>query len=72
MLIDEFVNNFLLLISDLMLYKAGIIDISLYLLYIYIFIYAYIYTHNIEMGIPAHLTCLLKNLYAGQEATVGT
>ena len=23
-----------------------------------------------EMGIPEHLTCLLKNLYAGQEATV--
>ena len=23
-----------------------------------------------EMGIPNHLTCLLKNLYAGQEATV--
>ena len=23
-----------------------------------------------EMGIPAHLTCLLKNLSAGQEATV--
>ena len=25
-----------------------------------------------EMGIPDHLTCLLRNLYAGQEATVGT
>ena len=24
------------------------------------------------MGIPDHLTCLLTNLYAGQEATVGT
>ena len=23
-------------------------------------------------GIPDHLTCLLRNLYAGQEATVGT
>ena len=23
-----------------------------------------------EMGIPEHLTCLLRNLYAGQEATV--
>ena len=22
-----------------------------------------------EMGIPEHLTCLLRNLYAGQEAT---
>ena len=25
-----------------------------------------------EMGIPHHLTCLLRNLYAGQEATVTT
>ena len=25
-----------------------------------------------EMGIPNHLTCLLRNLYTGQEATVGT
>ena len=25
-----------------------------------------------EMGIPDYLTCLLRNLYAGQEATVGT
>ena len=25
-----------------------------------------------EMGIPDHLTCLLKNLYACQEATVTT
>ena len=25
-----------------------------------------------EMGIPDHLTCLLRNLYAGQEATVST
>ena len=24
------------------------------------------------MGIPDHLTCLLRNLYVGQEATVGT
>ena len=24
------------------------------------------------MGIPDHLTCLLKNLYSGQEATVRT
>ena len=23
-----------------------------------------------EMGIPDHLTCLLRNLYAGQETTV--
>ena len=25
-----------------------------------------------ETGIPVHLTCLLRNLYAGQEATVST
>ena len=25
-----------------------------------------------EMGIPGHLTCLLRNLYAGQDATVRT
>ena len=25
-----------------------------------------------EMGIPDHLTCLLRNLYAGQEATFRT
>ena len=25
-----------------------------------------------EMGIPDYLTCLMRNLYAGQEATVKT
>ena len=25
-----------------------------------------------EIGIPEHLTCLLRNIYAGQEATVRT
>ena len=25
-----------------------------------------------EMGMPDHLACLLRNLYVGQEATVGT
>ena len=30
------------------------------------------YCDNEEMGIPDHLTCLLRNLYAGQEATVRT
>ena len=25
-----------------------------------------------EIGIPDHMTCLLRNLYAGQEATVRT
>ena len=31
-----------------------------------------IFTRHKEMGISDHLTCLLRNLYAGQEATVGT
>ena len=30
------------------------------------------YTLLIETGIPDHLTCLLRSLYAGQEATVRT
>jgi len=25
-----------------------------------------------EMGVPDHLTCLLRNVFAGQEATVRT
>ena len=25
-----------------------------------------------EVGVPGHLTCLLRNVYAGQEATVRT
>ena len=25
-----------------------------------------------EVGVPDHLSCLLRNLYAGQEATIGT
>ena len=29
-------------------------------------------SHIKEMGIPDHLTCLLRNLYAGQEETVRT
>jgi len=29
-------------------------------------------TKKTKMGIPEHLTCLLRNLYAGQEATVRT
>ena len=28
--------------------------------------------NSLEMGIPDHLTCLLRHLYAGQEATVRT
>ena len=30
------------------------------------------YAKFFEMGIPDHLTCLLRNLYAGHEATVST
>ena len=30
------------------------------------------YGKFLEMGLPDHLTCLLRNLYAGQEATVRT
>ena len=30
------------------------------------------YGKFLEMGIPDHLTCLLRNLYTGQEATVKT
>ena len=30
------------------------------------------YEKFLEMGIQDHLTCLLRNLYAGQEATVRT
>ena len=30
----------------------------------------YYYLLDKEMGIPHHLTCLLRNLYAGQEGTV--
>uniref|UniRef100_A0AC11DJ61 Uncharacterized protein n=1 Tax=Ovis aries TaxID=9940 RepID=A0AC11DJ61_SHEEP len=32
----------------------------------------WIYRASVPMGIPDHLTCLLRNLYAGQEATVRT
>ena len=31
-----------------------------------------LWKHLKEMGIPDHLTCLLRNLYAGQEAPVRT
>ena len=33
-------------------------------------VWAYLLLLLQEMGIPDHLTCLLRNLYAGQEATV--
>ena len=37
-----------------------------------VYIHTYIHTYMKEMGIPDHLICLLRNLYAGQEATVRT
>ena len=37
---------------------------------IYIYIFVYMWKILKEMGMPDHLTCLLRNLYAGQEATV--
>ena len=43
-----------------LLLSATTPDLGLYL----------IYKQQLEMGIPDHLTCLLRNLYAGQEATV--
>ena len=55
--------------------------IYFYFFYFLFFIYFYYFIlldHNKlwkilkEMGIPNHLTCLLRNLYAGQEATVRT
>ena len=36
------------------------------------FLNIYVYLLFKEMGIPEHVTCLLRNLYAGQEATFGT
>ena len=35
-------------------------------------VWAYLLLLLQEMGIPDHLSCLLRNLYAGQEATVRT
>ena len=35
-------------------------------------VWAYLLLLLQEMGIPDHLTCLLRNLYAGQEATART
>ena len=37
------------------------------------FVLSYALWKNLkEMGLPDHMTCLLRNLYAGQEATVRT
>ena len=53
----------------------------MHIIHIYLQVYHYFYKANDcvdhnkleilkEMGIPDHLTCLLRNLYAGQEETV--
>ena len=45
--------------------------VALYILIFDIFVLRYQCVLK-EMGLPDHLTCLLRNLYAGQEATVRT
>ena len=40
--------------------------------YIFLSIEEFLWKILKEMGIPDHLTCLLRSLYAGQEATVRT
>ena len=45
---------------------------GLFILLVLTIIWTVCRTLKIEMGIPDHLTCLLRNLYAGQEATVRT
>ena len=63
--------------------EAEVLDISQFQKNIYFCITDYAKTfawvdHNKlweilkEVGLPDHLTCLLRNLYAGQEATVRT
>ena len=61
----------------------GLVFPSLFYFYLFfiiylLFIFIFIVDHNKlwkilkEMGMPDHLTCLLRNLYAGEEATVRT
>ena len=58
--------------------KAKEFQKSIYLCFIdYAKAFDYVDHHKLwkilkEMGIPDHLTCLLRNLYSGQEATVRT
>ena len=56
---------------------AGNKDDALLTFYLLVFNFPIVFQHERqtilkEMGIPDHLTCLLRNLYAGQEATVRT
>ena len=54
--------------------KARVPEKYLFLLTDYVKAFDYVDKTNcgefLEMGIPDHLNCLLRNLYAGQEATV--
>ena len=47
-------------------------DVDIWILCIFWILTLYLWKILKEMGIPDHLTCLLRNLYAGQEATVRT
>ena len=64
-------------ISCLITEKASEFQKNIYFCFIdYIKTFDYVITTNWkirkEMGIPEHFICLLRNLYAGQEATVRT
>ena len=57
--------------------KERVPEKYLFLLYDYAKAFDYVDHNKLweilkEMGIPDHLTCLLRNIYAGQEATVRT
>ena len=57
--------------------KARVPEKHLFLLYFYARAFDCVDHNKLwkilqEMGIPDHLTCLLRNLYAGQEETVRT
>ena len=48
-------------------------DLLFYYLFIHYLLLIIIYCYILkEMGTPDHLTCLLRNLYAGQEAIIRT
>ena len=43
---------------------------NIYLTWVFVIYYIYRFSFEYLLGIPDRLTCLLRNLYAGQEATV--
>ena len=69
---DQIANIYWILIKSRKFQK------NIYFCFIdYAKVFDYVYHNKLwkilqEMGIPDHLTCLLRNLYAGQEATVRT